>query len=51
VGEVCNAGLVCSAGQCAPRERIGGACTSETACYSGACLNETCTPPQDAACQ
>lgn len=51
VGEVCNAGLVCSAGQCALRERIGGACTSETACYSGACLNETCTPPQDAACQ
>jgi hypothetical protein len=51
VGEVCNTGLVCSAGQCAPRGRIDAACTSDTACYSGACIGEVCATPADGACR
>lgn len=51
VGEVCNTGLVCSAGQCAPRVRIDGTCTSDAACYSGACVSDACTTPLDAACR
>jgi len=51
VGEVCNRGLVCSNGQCTPRARIDGACTSDVACYSDTCSNDMCTRPQDATCQ
>ncbi len=51
VGDVCNRNLVCSAGECAPRARIDGSCTSDAACYSGACTNDICTTPTDVACQ